>query len=72
MFWEKDADTNNAAVTANMPRDRFLEIIRYLHFSTNQDLDAEDRLFKIRPLIDHLNEKSEELAMQTSTTQPVN
>ena len=30
--------------------------------NNNEDLDAEDRLFKIRPSVDYLNEKVEELA----------
>ena len=62
MFWERSADANNVAVTANMPRERFLEILRYIHFNNNLELDKDDRLYKIRPLIDHLNGKFKELA----------
>ena len=61
MFWERSPDTNNCAVTANMPRDRFIEILRYIHFN-NMALDDEDRMSKIRPLISHMNEKFQELA----------
>ena len=44
-----------------MSRNRYLEIKRYLHINDNsqlQDIPAEerDKLFKIRPLIDQLNE----------------
>lgn len=33
-----------------MRRDRFEEIMRYLHFNSNERLDANDRHWKIRPL----------------------
>ena len=38
-----------------MRRNRFLEILRYLHFCDNDDLDLSDKITKIRPLFDMLN-----------------
>jgi hypothetical protein len=40
-----------------MPRDRFKALVRYLHFNDNAGLDRADRLFKLRPVVDHLNER---------------
>ena len=56
MFWKRCPDIKYAAVTANMSRERFLEILRYIHFNNNMALDDETTS-KIRPLIDHMNQK---------------
>ena len=41
-----------------MNRNKFEKIhIKYLHFNDNSKLDACDKLYKIRPLLDHLNDK---------------
>lgn len=39
-----------------MPRDRFLQIWRFLHLQDNAQPDGGDKLIKVRPLIEHLNE----------------
>ncbi|XP_025830429.1 piggyBac transposable element-derived protein 4-like [Agrilus planipennis] len=47
-----------------MSRDRFLLIMRCLHFARNpgeDDRQPEDRLFKIKPLIVYFNNKMEEI-----------
>jgi len=43
-----------------MPLKRFLKLLRYIHLNDNQKMlprssESFDKLFKIRPLIDHLN-----------------
>ena len=39
-----------------MPRNRFDECLRYLHFADNQNLTANDRYAKVRPIFSMLNE----------------
>ena len=57
MFWENSPDVRNAAVADAMPRNRFDECFRYLHFANNESLDSSDRYAKVRPLFTNLNEK---------------
>ena len=50
-------------------RFRYQIILKFLHFADNSTYDAEDpdcdRLFKVRPIIDHFNETSQELYSAT-------
>ena len=41
-----------------MIRNRFCEILQNLHFAYNMYDDKRDKGFKVRPVIDHLHEKS--------------
>ncbi|XP_035210427.1 piggyBac transposable element-derived protein 3-like [Stegodyphus dumicola] len=59
---------NILCVRACMSRNRYLEIKRYLHISDNSDLEKiplgeRDNLFKIRPLIDKLNDKFQQFGV---------
>ena len=61
-YWSKDPLLHYAPVADRIPRLRFREITRYLHFVNNDDLSprgnpAHDRLGKVRPLISHLGNK---------------
>ena len=40
-----------------MSRDRFEEIMKYIHFNDNTHLDPEEKYPKVRPLMHHLNTK---------------
>ena len=56
MYWAPYSKVSIIADT--MPRNRFKEILRHLHYSDNSlDLNKNDpshnKLFKIQPLIDH-------------------
>ena len=42
----------NARIKNSMKRDRFLAILKFLHFSDNTRANTEDRLNKIRNIID--------------------
>ena len=53
MYWETRTDSNNFLVTHAMNRNKFEEIHKY----DNSKFDACDKLYKIRPLLDHLNDK---------------
>lgn len=58
MYWSLDDDCSMTIITKAMPRNRFLEIKRYLHFCDNcLAAETSDRLFKVRPLADMLMKK---------------
>ncbi|XP_064384056.1 piggyBac transposable element-derived protein 4-like [Halichondria panicea] len=59
-YWSRDPLTHYAPIAMKIPRWRFRENSRYLHFVNNQHLAQRgsptfDRLGKVRPLIDHLS-----------------
>ena len=61
-YWETGSPSLSVNFVSNvMTRERFKEILSNLHFSNNEDIIPEDhpaldRAFKVRWLIDHLNE----------------
>ena len=55
MFWEKESDVHNELVLNAMRRDRFIDIMKYLHFNDNFQLHDTDKYSKIHPLFSHLN-----------------
>ncbi len=57
MYWFTDADVHSPLVAKAMSRNRFDEILQYLYFNNNQNLNTNDKLTKIRPLMNHLNDK---------------
>jgi hypothetical protein len=44
-----------------MSRDRYLLLLRLLHFSDNNNQPEGDRLYKIKPVIDHLKKQFSEV-----------
>ena len=40
LYWSHDPDVKNNAISTAMTRDRFVEIMKYLHLSDNAKLDA--------------------------------
>ena len=57
MYWSVEEDFRIALVAKAMSRDRFDEIIQFLHFSDNQNLDLTNKIRKLCPLMDQLNKK---------------
>lgn len=57
MLWNEVADTRNETVCKAMRRDRFDQIMHFLHFSNNMEMN-EDKYFKVRPLFQTLNAAS--------------
>ncbi|CAF4214533.1 unnamed protein product [Rotaria sp. Silwood2] len=60
MYWSKS--TKQTIISSVFTRNRFEEILLILHFNDNQNEPSKtdisyDRLFKIRPLINHFNRK---------------
>lgn len=57
LYWCRDEDINVSFVSDTLSRNRFDDIKRYLHFVNNDQLDKNDKLFKIRPLNTYVNKK---------------
>ena len=57
IYWSNDTEARNAAIASSMARARFDEIMRYCHVSGNNDLNAEDKMSKIRPLITVIHDR---------------
>ncbi|KAF2902818.1 hypothetical protein ILUMI_03366 [Ignelater luminosus] len=56
MFWEGRSDTKNDLVSNSMRRNRFEDIFRYIHATGNNNLHKNDKMAKLRPLIEKVNE----------------
>ncbi|CAK9820102.1 PiggyBac transposable element-derived protein 4 [Anthophora quadrimaculata] len=54
LYWSKKAMYANARIKKAMKRDRFLAIWKYLHFSDNATARTEDRLHKLRNVVDKI------------------
>ena len=54
-YWNKSKLFGSEVIQNTMSRDRFELLLKFLHFSNNQEEHADqDRLFKLRPLLDFL------------------
>lgn len=51
LYWSKDPLFYNKFISSNFTRDRFLPILRFLHFSDNENADPTNRLNKMDSLI---------------------
>ncbi|XP_037112215.1 piggyBac transposable element-derived protein 3-like [Syngnathus acus] len=54
-YWNTDEDLHCALVAGAMSRNRFEEIIRYIHCADNTRQNSSDRMTKLRPMMDILN-----------------
>lgn len=57
MYWETRPDSHNNLVASTMTRNKFETIHRFLHFNDNNTIDKKDKIYKVRPLFTHMNEK---------------
>ena len=57
MYWENNPDMRSEAVSSAMCRNRFDEIMRYLHLADNTKVDRSDTFAKVRPLVRGLNDR---------------
>ncbi|XP_025191739.1 uncharacterized protein LOC112591992, partial [Melanaphis sacchari] len=60
LYWSTNHNFFCPRIANVMPLKRFLKLLRYIHLNDNQKMlprssESIDKLFKIRPLIDHLN-----------------
>ncbi|CAK9821241.1 PiggyBac transposable element-derived protein 4 [Anthophora retusa] len=56
LYWSKDPIFAQNFPPSVMPRNRFEILLRMLHFVNNENANPEDRLTKMRPIIDKLKE----------------
>lgn len=50
-YWDKGSDMNNQLVSESMRRDRFVQIMRFLHYADSSQVSDIDKLWKIRPVV---------------------
>lgn len=55
-YWSKDKILGQNFPSTVMSRNRFEILLQYLHFNDNQSANKADRIAKIRPIIDMVNE----------------
>ncbi|XP_068118319.1 piggyBac transposable element-derived protein 4-like [Hyperolius riggenbachi] len=68
MYWSTNPIHHTPLYSSTMPKLRYQMIMRFLHFNDNSqnkspDNAGRDRLFKLRPLINHLNSKFSEICV---------
>lgn len=56
-YWESQGDVNNAMVSGAMRRDRFVQIMRFLHCADNSKPNLDDKAWKLRPFREKLKAK---------------
>lgn len=56
LYWSKNPIYHNEFISSTMARDRFLLLLKCWHFADNSLDRGTDRLFKLRPLVDHILE----------------
>ncbi|XP_046402080.1 piggyBac transposable element-derived protein 2-like [Ischnura elegans] len=61
MYWETKRDTFHSLVAGSMSRNKFDLIHKCLHFNDNTQIDSTDRIYKVRPVVDHMNKKFTEI-----------
>lgn len=49
--WDSGKDMRNDAIHSSMRRDRFKLIMSSIHFASNTDIDPNDKMYKLRPLM---------------------
>lgn len=55
-YWSTQPDLGVPIVSSTMSKNRYLEIKRYIHFADNQNLTVGNKMSKISPLYDMLND----------------
>ena len=66
-YWSRDLDTRNELVASLMSRNRFRDILRYLHVADNNAIDEEDRFFKVRRYLEMIRQRCLENYMRQNT-----
>lgn len=57
LYWCVDEDFDSSFVRNCMSRNRYYEIKKYLHLANNENIDMNDKMYKLRPIIEKLNAK---------------
>ncbi|XP_061585716.1 piggyBac transposable element-derived protein 4-like [Cololabis saira] len=61
LYWSVDEVDATPYFSKTMSRNRFQLIWRFLHFNDNRAQDYNDRMYKVRPVLDYIVDKSKEL-----------
>ena len=56
MYWEMSSDSRNTIVASLFTRNRFLDVLQYLHLADNNNLNPSDKFSKANPLLKMINE----------------
>ena len=56
MHWEMYLDSQNTIVASLLTRNRFLNVLQYLHLADNSNLNPSDKFSKVKPLLRMMNE----------------
>lgn len=63
MYWSAEPDLGLSIVQEGMTRNKYTKIKAMLHFADNDKLDKSDRTYKIRSLIEKVNEKFQQFGI---------
>ena len=55
MYWEMSSDSRNTIVASLFTRNRFLDVLQYLHLADNNNLNPSDKFSKVNPLFKMIN-----------------
>ena len=56
MYWEMSSDSRNTIAASLFTRNRFLDVLQYLHLADNNNLNPSDKFSKVNPLFKMINE----------------
>ena len=54
IYWDIGNDMANEMIKQAMRRDRFFQIMRFLHCADNTKMDPTDKMWKLRPIVSML------------------
>ena len=54
LYWSHDSDVGNDLIKSSMRKNKFKQMMQFLHYTDNTALDVNDKYSKLRPLISHL------------------
>lgn len=57
LYWENRKDTRHEFICNAIRRNRFEQILRFLHCADNNEMNVNDKLWKIRPLVENIRKK---------------
>ena len=63
MYWSKADDISVPLVAKQMPRNKFIAMKKYVHVADNENLTKGDKMAKVRPLIDAVNESLQQFGI---------
>ncbi|KAL4125910.1 hypothetical protein QTP88_010147 [Uroleucon formosanum] len=56
-YWEQDQDVHNVLVSNSMRRDRFFQIMKFIHCTDNNNLNANDKAWKLRNIMEKIKSR---------------